>query len=289
MGIGGVRAIDGMTGRQGAAAQPVDSVSRNIQNEISDVQRQKQGLSSKQEMSVGEKAKKKQELQQELGSLNTQLRLRQEEVRKEQQREALSGEVRAVGVDAADAEKGKPDIKDTEKSKTDGEDAKKSGSRDAEKKNINSEGAAREAVSTEIQAAEKEDKNDKDEKLKDIGMPRAEMQTIVEANSAKEQTRRREAVIARMESGIVILKGEIRQDEIRGADVEKKKAELKKQEKKVQNAASGLPTVGGPSKTTDAVARTKAGGAKEKSVIKGNSEAGVIKSSLDGVVIITQK
>ena len=51
---------------QKAAAQPADVVSKNIQNEISEVQRQKQGLSSKQEMSEGERSKKKQELQQEL-------------------------------------------------------------------------------------------------------------------------------------------------------------------------------------------------------------------------------
>mgnify|MGYP006990251217 CR=1 FL=1 len=49
--------------QQGSAAQPVDAVSRNIQNEISEVQRQKQGLSSKREMPADERSQKQQELQ----------------------------------------------------------------------------------------------------------------------------------------------------------------------------------------------------------------------------------
>ena len=287
MAIGGVRAVDSMAGWQGAAAKRVDFVSKNIQNEISTVERQKQGLSSKQELSAEEKAKKKQELQQELSSLNTKLRQRQEEIGKEQKKEALTGEVRAAGGDTVETEKvkGKADTVNAEKIKADGSEA--------EKKNIDGKGAEKGNVSAEVQNAKKDAEdakgaeNEKDEKLKDIGIPQKDAQSIVKGASSREQTKRREAVIARMEGGIAILKGEIRQDELRGADTEKKEAELKKQEKKVQKAASGIPNVKGPSKATDAASRIKAGEEKAKAGLKGKTETSVVKSSRDGVVIIT--
>lgn len=290
MAIGGLKAMDSMAGWQGAAAKRVDSVSKNIQNEISTVERQKQGLSSKQELSAEEKAKKKQELQQELSSLNTKLRQRQEEINKEQKREALTGEVRAAGGDVSEAEKvkGKADTVNAEKIKADGSEA--------EKKNKDIKGAEKGNVSAEVQTAKKDAEdvkgakdaeNEKDEKLKDIGIPQKDAQSIVKGDSFREQMKRREAVIARMEGGIAILKGEIRQDELRGADTEKKKAELKKQEQKVRKAASGVPNVKGPSKSADAAVRIRAGEEKTKAGVKGKAEASVVKSSRDGVVIVT--
>lgn len=285
MAIGGVKAMDSMAGWQGSAARRVDYVSKNIQNEISTVERQKQGLSSKQEMSVEEKTKKKQELQQELSSLNTKLRQRQEEVSREQKKEALTGEVRAAdgGVSETEKVKSKADTVNAEKIKADGSEA--------EKKNIDIKGAEKGNVSAEVQNPQKDvedakgTENEKDEKLNDIGIPQKDVQSIVKGDSFREQTKRREAVIARMEGGIAILKGEIRQDELRGADTEKKKAELKKQEKKVQKAASGIPNVKGPSKAADAAARIRAG--EERGKARGKAEASVVKSSRDGVVIIT--
>lgn len=287
MAIGGVKAMDSMAGWQGSAARRVDYVSKNIQNEISTVERQKQGLSSKQEMSAEEKTKKKQELQQELSSLNTKLRQRQEEVSREQKKEDLTGGVRAADGGVAETEKGKgnADTVNAEKVKADG--------LEAEKKDIDIKGVEKGNAGAEIQTAKKDAEdakgaeNKKDEKPEDIGMPQKDVQSIVKGDSSREQTKRREAVIARMEGGIAILKGEIRQDELRGADTEKKKAELKKQEQKVQKAASGIPNVKGPSKAADAAARIKAGEEKGKAVVKGKTEASVVKSSRDGVVVIT--
>lgn len=278
MGIGSIKAMDGMAGRQGTAVRSADFVSKNIQDEISDVQQQKRGLSSKQEMSAEEKAKKRQELQQELSSLNTQLRKRQAEARKEQQREVLLGEVRSADGHVTDAEKSgnkaaAETTENAEKNKTD------SGA--GEEKNINVESPEREAVSKGIGAEKKEAADKKARELEDIGMPLGEMKDIVERESFKEQRRRREAVIARMESGIVILKGEIRQDELRGADVEKKEAELKKQEQRVQKAVAGLPDVKGPAKAAGQAAQVRSGGAEEK------SRAAEVRRSRDGVVIVT--
>lgn len=106
MAIGSVRAAEGAAGGQIAAAKSVDTVSKGIQNKISNAQQQMQRLSSNADMSVEEKMKKRQELQQEISSLNTQLRQHQAEMRREQQQEKTADETRtdapAAGTEAAD-------------------------------------------------------------------------------------------------------------------------------------------------------------------------------------------
>ena len=65
--------------------QSNDSVSKNIQNQIANAQKQLQELSANKEMSIEEKMKKRQEIQQQITDLNNQLRKHQIEQRKEQQ------------------------------------------------------------------------------------------------------------------------------------------------------------------------------------------------------------
>lgn len=62
-----------------------DSVSKNIQNQIANAQKQLQELSSDKEMSIEEKMNKRQELQKQITDLNNQLRQHQIEMRREQQ------------------------------------------------------------------------------------------------------------------------------------------------------------------------------------------------------------
>ena len=62
-----------------------DSVSKNIQNQITNAQKQLQELSSNKDMSIEEKMKKRQEIQQQIADLNNQLRQHQLEQRKEKQ------------------------------------------------------------------------------------------------------------------------------------------------------------------------------------------------------------
>lgn len=63
----------------------MDSVSKNIQNQIANAQTMLQKLSSNEELSLEEKMKKRQEIQQEINNLNQQLRQHQIEQRNEQQ------------------------------------------------------------------------------------------------------------------------------------------------------------------------------------------------------------
>ena len=59
-----------------------DSVSKNIQNQISNAQKQLQEISANKDMSIEEKMKKRQEIQQQINDLNNQLRQHQIEQRK---------------------------------------------------------------------------------------------------------------------------------------------------------------------------------------------------------------
>lgn len=62
-----------------------DSVSKNIQNQIANAQKRLQELSSNEDMTLEEKMKKRQEIQQEITTLTRQLRQHQIQQRKEQQ------------------------------------------------------------------------------------------------------------------------------------------------------------------------------------------------------------
>lgn len=65
--------------------QAMDSYSRNLQKQIANAQKQLQELSSNEKMTLEEKMKKRQEIQQQINDLNMQLRQHQMEQRKEKQ------------------------------------------------------------------------------------------------------------------------------------------------------------------------------------------------------------
>lgn len=82
-----VNATNGVSAQAGAMkhTQAMDSVSRNIQAQIDNAQKQLQELSSNQELSAEEKMKKRQEIQKQIADLNSQLRQHEIELRKEKQ------------------------------------------------------------------------------------------------------------------------------------------------------------------------------------------------------------
>ena len=67
--------------------QIMDSYSKNIQNQIAGAQKQLQELSSNEEMTLEEKMKKRQEIQQQISDLNMQLRQHQMELRRAERSE----------------------------------------------------------------------------------------------------------------------------------------------------------------------------------------------------------
>lgn len=69
----------------GANMKASDSVSKNLQNQIANAQKQLQELSANKEMGIEEKLKKRQEIQQEIAELNNELRQHQIEQRMKKQ------------------------------------------------------------------------------------------------------------------------------------------------------------------------------------------------------------
>ncbi|MDE6314061.1 MAG: FlxA-like family protein [Lachnospiraceae bacterium] len=84
MTINGINGANTQAGQVGMN-QITDSYSRNIQNQITNAQKQLQELSSNENMTLEEKMKKRQEIQQQISDLNMQLRQHQMEQRKEKQ------------------------------------------------------------------------------------------------------------------------------------------------------------------------------------------------------------
>ena len=89
MKINGINGANTQMGQMGMN-QATDSYSRNIQNQIANAQKQLQELSSNEEMTLEEKMKKRQEIQQQISDLNMQLRQHQAEQRKEKQQAKAS-------------------------------------------------------------------------------------------------------------------------------------------------------------------------------------------------------
>ena len=81
MTINGISGANTQTAQMGMN-QAMDSYSRNIQNQIANAQKQLQELSSNEEMTLEEKMKKRQEIQQQISDLNMQLRQHQMEQRR---------------------------------------------------------------------------------------------------------------------------------------------------------------------------------------------------------------
>lgn len=86
MNMNGVSGANTQMGQMGMN-QAADLYSRNIQNQIANAQKQLQELSSNEEMTLEEKSKKRQEIQQQISELNMQLRQHQ----MEQRRAAMGG------------------------------------------------------------------------------------------------------------------------------------------------------------------------------------------------------
>ncbi len=81
MTINGINGANPQMGQMGMN-QATDSYSRNIQNQIANAQKQLQELSSNEDMTIEEKMKKRQEIQQQISDLNVQLRQHQMEQRR---------------------------------------------------------------------------------------------------------------------------------------------------------------------------------------------------------------
>lgn len=183
--------------------QSNDSVSKNLQSQIANAQKQLQELSANKEMSLEEKMKKRQEIQQKITDLNNQLRQHQIEQRKEQQ-------------------------------------AKKSSMNDmlgGSKQSAPKAGSQSTGLSQQCMNA-------------------STMRAMISADSAMAQAKIQGNVATRMEGRAGVLESEIKLDQARGDDVEKKKEELAEvQQKAAQAESAQMNTLADANKELEAAAK----------------------------------
>lgn len=256
-GIGSIASSNNMSVKQVSSSDLKDQKSKNLQNDITDVQRQIQKLSSEEDLTATEKAEEKKKLQQEKSDLSTKLKLHQDELLKSQKREIKLAELQ---------EERKPEQeKDSESKVQATETSSASNTADEKKlpaddrrnlqpgtvitqnsdgtvilKEILNQSAERDAdaneqraetVKEETAAVEREKQAAEDEESVDTGLSGNEVQMIVSANTTMQQADRQGALVTGTNDDIAVLKGEINQDAYRGTDTERKQEELREMQK----------------------------------------------------------
>lgn len=84
MGVGSVTSMGSMSSTWMTKVNSTDVKSKSIENKITGIQQQMRKLSSEEELSVDEKVNEQRKQQQEISSLNTELKRHQEEFLKSQ-------------------------------------------------------------------------------------------------------------------------------------------------------------------------------------------------------------
>ncbi|MCM1258482.1 MAG: hypothetical protein NC307_11595 [Roseburia sp.] len=271
MGIGSVASWNRTSGMQMTATGSTDSKSKSIQNEITDVQQEIKKLSSKEEYSVSEKAIEQKKLQHEKASLDTELKLHQEELLKSQKREVMMAKLQEERETSTDEE-------DRKELSADGQQADRQGTVITE----NNDGTVilkEEKIQdekTSADAADETKENIDTDLAADTGLSHREMHAMVSADNSIQRADRQGVVIARIRDGIAIFKGEMNQDKSHGVDTDKKQAELEKMEKKEQKArAFQFSALGEANSTMRLAAKTKVSGEKDRAKV--NTERNTIK------------
>ncbi len=199
MTINGINGVNTQMGQMGMN-QATDSYSRNIQNQITNAQKQLQEVSSNENMTLEEKMKKRQEIQQQISDLNMQLRQRQMEQRKEKQQAKSSSMDDMLG-------------------------------------------GTRSAANTKAGN-------------KNTGLSQASMTAMLSADSSIKQAKVQGSMATKMEGRSGILQSEIKLDQARGGDTQKKEEELAEVEQKASEAAaSQLSTLADASRTMEEAAK----------------------------------
>lgn len=242
MAIGSIPSMNSMFGMQTTvtnASNLKDQKSKNIQNEIADVQQKMQKLSSEEELTVTEKANEKKKLQKEISGLNTELKQHQEELCRTQKREIMLARMQEETKSEQETSSAQEPAKEQQTGQpgtviyksSDGTVILMEEMNQPEKAGTNPE-----KVSTDENTEENIDEKETEpiDSDTDTGFSYKEMQAMVSADSSLQQADRQGAVTAGTNNDIAVLEGEIRQDKRRDVNTDQKQAELKEMEKRKQ-------------------------------------------------------
>lgn len=260
MGIGGITSANSMSVMQMPSVDLKDHKSKNIQNEITEVQQQLQKLSSTEELSANEKADERKKLQKEKSSLDNELKQHQEELLRSQKREAMLAELREAqnpskGEDKMQVAQSPANTEETENPKageqqiqplqpgtvisesSDGKVILKEVMNQSEDNTSAAETKPTEETkeaATAAEATEPEEEETDTDPVKEFRPTANEMQAMVSADTSSQMADRMGALVTKTNDGIALLKGEIKQDSYYGTDTEQKEAELKDMQKQRQ-------------------------------------------------------
>lgn len=301
MGIGSVTSMNSMASMQMIRTRSSDVKSKKIQNEITGIRQQMQKISSEEELSANEKANERKKQQKEISGLNAELKQHQEELLKSQKREIMMAELQKSGKPEEKAKSAAQLRTDETNKKGIAEKEIKTADSDIDAK-LSQEGISA-AVSAGYQqnvifknedgtvilkgelnqdgkssvgADKKQADQTKEKRIagreaenveedRNMGLSHKEVSEMISADVSAQQTSLRGTVIARIRNGIAVLKGEIKQDENRGIDTDKKQKELEKLEKKEEQARTApFSGLGEKNSTIGSVAKAKVSGTQTK-------------------------
>ena len=255
MGISGIASTNSMSVVQMTAADLKDQKSKNIQTEITNAQQQLQKLSSAEDLSAHEKIAEQKKLQKEISGLNTKLKQHQEDLRSSQKREITMARLREdekpakedksenrvqaeeVSADAADKKplpmKGQQTAppEAAASGNADGRVILKGVSQPEPNRDTDTERKQADETGEETADAKAAGTQDTDA---DETLSGKEVHAMVSADSFLQQADRQGTVVTRTRDGIAVLKGEIKLDEFRDTNTERKQAELRKMEQQEQ-------------------------------------------------------
>lgn len=257
MGISGIASTNSMSVVQMTAADLKDQKSKSIQTEITNAQQQLQKLSSAEDLSAHEKMAEQKKLQKEISGLNTKLKQHQEELRSSQKREITMARLREdekpakedksenrvqaeeVSADAAEKKPLPMDRQQTAPSEAaasgnaDGRVILKGVSQPEPDRDTDTERKQADETGEETADTKAAGTQDTDTEA-DETLSGKEVHAMVSADSFLQQADRQGTVVTRTRDGIAVLKGEIKLDEFRNTDTERKQAELRKMEQQEQ-------------------------------------------------------
>lgn len=254
MGIGGITSANSMSVMQMPSTDLKDHKSKNIQNEITEVQQQLQKLSSTEELSANEKADERKKLQKEKSSLDNELKQHQEELLRSQKREAMLAELREAQNPSKEEDEDKIPVaqspantEETENPKageqqtqplqpgtvisesSDGKVILKEVMNQSEDNTSAAETKPTEETKEAAAAAETAEPAEKEtdtDPAAEFRPTANEMQAMVSADTSSKMADRMGMLVTKTSDGIALLKGEIKQDSYYGTDTERKEAEL---------------------------------------------------------------
>ncbi len=221
-------------------ADSADLKAKSIKIKINDTQKQMRELSSKDELTADEKAAERKKFQKELLGLNARLKQYQEDMQRSQKMKLLTEEQKDKQADGSkysqDAAGDETEIavESDGKSMTAAQDSAILKSSGDSAILTNRTGDAEKPKETdESDAVEKSKAADK---RNEAGLSGKNAQNLFSADNSVRQAGQVGRVILRTRDGIVILKGEIEQDERYGSDTKRKREELEKKNKTMQRA-----------------------------------------------------